>query len=61
MLCYQYGGESESGLKGTDENWRCLSVEELTSVEFVAGKWRTPPNHSRPQTCIDRVDVDAEE
>src|ERR1700704_5088657 len=31
VLCYQYGGDSESGLKpaGASDNWRCLAVENL--------------------------------
>lgn len=35
MLCDQYGGESESGLKpaGASDNWRCLAVESLSQVE----------------------------
>ena len=63
MLCYQYGGGSESGLKppGAPENWRCLAVENFRDVEFVEGTWWTAPNHSRPQTCVVVVDVDAED
>ena len=31
VLCYQYGGESESGLApmGAADNWRCIAVEKL--------------------------------
>ena len=63
VLCYQYGGESESGLgaSGAPENWRCLAVEKLLDVRLLEDRWRTAPNHTRPQTCIVRVDVDAED
>jgi hypothetical protein len=63
VLCYQYGGESDSGLKppGSPENSRCLAVENFRDVELVEGSWRTAPNHSRPQTCVAVVDVDAED
>jgi len=63
VLCYQYGGESESGLRpsGALENWRCLVVAELRDMSLLAERWRTAPNHTRPQTCIVRVDVDAED
>jgi hypothetical protein len=63
VLCYQYGGESVSGLKpsGDPENWRCLAVEKLLDVTVLDDAWRTAPNHTRPQTCIARVDVDAED
>ena len=63
VLCYQYGGESESGLEppGSPANWRCIAVDELSRVKLLADAWRTAPNHSRPQTCVAEVDVDAED
>jgi len=52
VLCYQYGGESETGLApiGSPENWRCVIFEKLRRVELVNDSWRTAPNHSRPAT-----------
>ena len=41
--------------------WRCLSVEKLSRVELLEGAWHTALNHSRPQTCVAEVDVDAED
>jgi len=63
VLCYQYGGESESGLKpmGSPDNWRCIALDELTRVDLMDGPWRTAPNHSRPASCIVDVDVAAED
>jgi hypothetical protein len=63
VLCYQYGGESESGLKpsGSPENWRCIALDKLSSVELVDGAWLTAPNHSRPTSCVVEADVDAED
>jgi hypothetical protein len=63
VLCYQYGGESNSGLQaaGSPANWRCLALEKLSRVELLEGAWQTAPNHSRPQTCVTEVDVDAED
>jgi hypothetical protein len=63
VLCYPYGGASESGLlpSGAPENWRCLAVEKLLEVAVLEDPWRTAPNHTRPQTWIARVDVDAED
>lgn len=63
VLCYQYGGESESGLEpvGSSTNWRCIAVDQLSVVELLADAWQTAPNHSRPQTCVAEVDVDAED
>ena len=63
VLCYQYGGESESGLApiGSPENWRCVVFEKLRRVELVNDSWKTAPNHSRPATCVVEVDIDAED
>jgi len=62
-LCYQYGGESESGLKppGSPDNWRCIALDKLSSVKLLDGAWQTAPNHSRPASCIVEADVDAED
>src|ERR1017187_1276448 len=63
VLCYQYAGESSSGLQadGSPENGRCIALEKLCRVRLLEGSWHTAPNHSRPQTCIVDVDVDAED
>jgi len=63
VLCYQYGGESSTGLEpsGSSANWRCMKLEKFSRVELLEGVWHTAPNHSRPQTCIVEVDVDAED
>jgi hypothetical protein len=63
VLCYQYGGESHSGLQapGSPANWRCIALEKLSKVELLEDAWRTAPNHSRPQTCVAVADVDAED
>ena len=63
VLCYQYGGDSQSGLKpaGTSDNWRCLAVENLSDVELLDGPWQTAENHSRPQNCIDEVELDVDD
>jgi hypothetical protein len=63
VLCYQYGGDSESGLQpaGSSANWRCIAVEKLSAVELLNGSWRTAPNHSRPASCIADADINAED
>jgi len=63
VLCYQYGGDSESGLAplGSPANWRCIVLEKLRAVELVEGSWKTAPNHSRPATCVIEADIDAED
>src|SRR5215470_19319151 len=63
VLCYQYGGESESGLAptGSPANWRCIVLEKLRAVELLEDSWKTAPNHSRPATCVGEADIDAED
>jgi hypothetical protein len=63
VLSYQYGGESERGLKpvGSPANWRCMALDELSAVEVLNGAWQTASNHSRPASCIVEADVDADD
>jgi len=63
VLCYQYGGESGSGLQpvGSPENWRCMALEKLSRVRVKEDVWHTAPNHSRPTSCVAEADIDAED
>jgi len=63
VLCYQFGGESQSGLQplGSPANWRCIAVQQLTSVKLLEGIWYTAANHSRPTSCVVEADIDAED
>ena len=63
VLCYQYGGGSESGLQpvGWATNWRCIALEKLSRVKLLEDAWHTAPNHSRPASCVAEVDIDAED
>jgi hypothetical protein len=55
VLCYQFGGSSNSAeplaLEG-EGVWRCLTVEKLSHVELRKETWHTEPR-SKTQTCID--------
>jgi hypothetical protein len=59
-LFYQFAGQSSTGLspEGSPNNWRCLFLDQLVNVRSEAGQWHTAPNHSRPQTCVGRIDVE---
>lgn len=59
-LFYQFAGSSESGLgpDGSGENWRCIPIDGLSAVTVRPGDWHTAPNHSRPQKCVDKIDVE---
>jgi hypothetical protein len=37
VLCYQYGGQSESGLgpPGSSDNWHCIAVGMLSGVRLL--------------------------
>jgi len=63
VLCYQYGGESESGLQapGSPANWRCTALEKFSRVKLREDTWRTAPNHSRPASCVIEAEIDAED
>ena len=64
VLCYQYGGESESGLEepGSPANWRCIVLEKLRRVNLLLeDAWQTAPNHSRPASCVVKPEIDAED
>jgi len=63
ILCYQYGGESHSGLDPMDlaANWRCVALEKLSKVKLMEDTWRTAPNHSRPASCVAEADIDADD
>ena len=60
VVCYQYGGESQSGLQpvGSPANWRCIVLEKLSRVKLLEDPWRTAPNHSRPGSCVTKSDID---
>ena|ERR1700677_3400006 len=63
VLCYQYGGESRSGLQpeASPANWRCVELEKLGRVKLLEDAWRTASNHSRPTSCVAEADIDAED
>src|ERR1700724_1091459 len=62
VFCYQFGGDSSSGLArapGRVGGWRCLAVERLSQFELRTDAWHTEPRSSR-QTCMDEIDFDTD-
>lgn len=57
VLGYQFAGGSSSGLPPGGE-WRCFDVAGLSNLRTRTGAWKTGPNHTRPQTCVDNIDVE---
>jgi len=45
VLCYQYAGQSGSGLHpaGWPANWRCVAVEKLSRVELLKDAYSAQP------------------
>ena len=61
-LFYQFGGTSGSGpiIKGSPDNWRCIEIMKLEEVSLRSGSWHTVTMEYE-QSCIDQVDIQAEE
>jgi hypothetical protein len=56
-LFFQFAGSSSSGLPPGGE-WRCIPIDDLTDVSSRAGRLHGVAG-TRPQTCVDRIDVQA--
>ena len=63
VLCYQFGGQSSRGLRPGDSanNWRCIPLNGLSSVELLDLPWHSGARHSNIQTCIEYIELDAED
>jgi hypothetical protein len=46
VLVCQTGGDSHSGGRGSDDDWRCLFVDLMRNVAIVEGAFQTPGNYS---------------
>jgi general stress protein 26 len=57
VFVFQIGGESSSRLPPGGE-WRCLDLDRITDLQLRDGAWRGGTRHSKPQACIQFVDVD---
>jgi hypothetical protein len=56
-LAFQFGGSSQSGLPRGGE-WRCLWLDKVSDAHLRDGPWHTSGLHSRPQFCVEFVDLD---
>ena len=55
-LFFQFAGESGSGLPPGGE-WRCLDLSGLSNISIYPGHWRQGLPKTRPQSCVDQIDV----
>jgi len=61
-FCYQFGGNSGSGLRIGPEGiggWRCIAVDKLSQVALQPDAWRTEPRSSQ-QSCVQEIDIDCD-
>lgn len=56
-LGFQFAGESSKGLPPGGQ-WRCMPVDGISDVVVRDGPWHTGDNHSRPQTCVNTIDIE---
>ena len=62
-LSYQFAGESSHTIFPLSDpmayrNWRCMEIAKLSNVQVRDGDWYSLSRHTRPQTCVDIVDVE---
>ncbi|HEV2383385.1 MAG TPA: hypothetical protein VG206_26785 [Terriglobia bacterium] len=57
VLSFQFAGQSSRPLP-PEGQWKCMDVDGLTALAVVDGPWITGSNHSKPQTCIDQIEVE---
>jgi hypothetical protein len=50
-------GQSNSGLPAGGQ-WRCMDVSAVTNVVVWDGPWHTGLSDTRPQTCVDLIDIE---
>lgn len=58
VLMFQFGGQSASSLPSGGE-WRCMLVSEISNIRVKTGPWHAGSSHTKPQSCVKFVDVQA--
>lgn len=57
VLTWQFAGGSSSGLPAGGQ-WRCMEINKVSGARAQDGDWHTGGPHSKPQTCVDNIDVE---
>lgn len=58
-MCYQYGGQSKTGLSSEpSKNWRCIEIDKISSLEINKDNPKTSSNHSMRNRCLDVIDLE---
>jgi hypothetical protein len=56
VLSFQFAGDSSRGLPPGGQ-WRCMDFDGLTILSIQDGPWHTGTSHTKPQSCIDEIEV----
>jgi hypothetical protein len=56
-LVYQFAGQSSKGLPPNGE-WRCLRLGDVRDAVLRTGAWHTDPSHTKPQSCVKRIEFE---
>jgi len=56
VLVFQFGGDSSRGLPPSGQ-WRCMEPNDVSRAALRDGPWHTGLSHLKPQTCVDRIEV----
>jgi hypothetical protein len=57
VLTYQVGGGTDKGTL-LRPNWKCLFVAKMQNPRLQEGPWLEGANHSKPQSCVEVVELD---
>lgn len=57
-LTFQFAGQSSSKLPPGGA-WKCFFLAKVSNAQLRDGPWRAGKSHTRPQGCVDQVDLDA--
>lgn len=57
VLTYQFAGQSKKGLPPGGQ-WKCLRLSKVSNVQLRDGPWHAGVSHTRPQPCVEVVDLD---
>ena len=57
VISFQFAGQSSRPLPPGGQ-WKCMDVDRLEIVSVSDGPWHTNDDHTRPQTCIDNIELE---
>ena len=62
VLVRQFAGFTSAGLVDPDGEWKCLFIDKIENLRSEEGEWHTGPEygHTKPQTCVDEIDVEVD-